>query len=192
MQYYIPLGQERGVSGTQLLVRPRADAAEFIPELRRLLHTLEPRASFFTINLLQQTLDPQIRPWRLGATMFLVFGGLALLIAVVGLYSVIAYGVAQRRTEIGVRLALGARASTIVGMVLRQGLTLVLTGIAIGVVLALAAGRFLEALLFDTSSRDVVTFAAVALTLAVVSVFASVIPALRAGRTDPVEALRTE
>jgi ABC-type antimicrobial peptide transport system permease subunit len=105
---------------------------------------------------------------------------------------VIAYGVAQRRTEIGVRLALGARAGTIVRMVLHQGLALVLAGIAIGIVLALAAGRFLESLLFETSARDFPTFAAVALTLATVSVFATVIPAVRAGRTNPVESLRAE
>jgi predicted permease len=193
MQYYIPLGQEVGIGGTQILVRPRGtDAAAFIPELRRELHALEPVATFFKISVLQQQLDPQIRPWRLGALMFLVFGGLALLIAAVGLYSVIAYGVAQRRTEIGVRLALGARAGTIVRMVLHQGLALVLAGIAIGIVLALATGRFLESLLFETSARDFPTFAAVALTLATVSVFATVIPAVRAGRTNPVESLRAE
>jgi predicted permease len=192
-QYYIPLGQEKRIYGTQILVRPRrTDAAAFLPELRHRLHALEPGATFFKISVLQQRLDPQIRPWRLGATMFLVFGGLALLIAVVGLYSVVAYGVAQRRTEIGVRMALGARGGTIVGMVLRQGLALVLAGIAIGSALALATGRYLESLLFATSSRDFGTFAAVALTLAVVSVFATVIPALRAGRTDPAEALRAE
>jgi ABC-type antimicrobial peptide transport system permease subunit len=192
MQYYVPLGQESGISGTQLLVRPRGDAAGFVPELRRQLHALDPSASFFTINHLQESIDPQLRPWRLGATMFLVFGGLALLIAAIGLYSVIAYGVAQRRTELGVRIALGARAGEIVGMVVRQGLALVLVGIALGAALSFAAGRRIESLLFEQSAHDPGVFAAVALVLLLVAALATVIPALRAGKTSPLDALRTE
>lgn len=192
MQYYVPLGQETGIGGTQLVVRPRGDATAFIPELRRMLHTMAPEAEFFSIDPLWKTIDPEVRPWRLGATMFLVFGGLALMIAAIGLYSVIAYGVTQRRAEIGVRLALGAHAPEILGMILRRGVGLVLLGVAIGIPVALAGGRMLESLLFELSAHDLPTYAAVAGVLALVAVIASALPALRAARTSPTEALRTE
>jgi predicted permease len=191
-QYYVPFGQERGIGGTQILVRPKSRAATFVPELRSVLHGMEPGVGYLRINPLQATLDPQVRPWRLGATMFLVFGGLALLIAAIGLYSVIAYGVAQRRTELGVRMALGAGVAGIVVMVLRQGLALVLIGIALGLPLALFGARRIESLLFETAPADVTVFGGVALLLVVIAVLASVLPAARAGRTDPAEALRPD
>jgi ABC-type antimicrobial peptide transport system permease subunit len=105
---------------------------------------------------------------------------------------VIAYGVAQRRTEIGVRMALGARAGSIAGMIVRQGLLLALSGIAVGTALALAAGPQLEPLLFETAGRDTLIIAAVAGVLMMVAVLASLVPALRAGRTDPLQALRAD
>ncbi|MGH7575572.1 MAG: FtsX-like permease family protein, partial [Longimicrobiales bacterium] len=192
MQYYIPYGQERGIGGTQIVVRPRGDAIAFVPELRRVLHALDPGVRYLGINPLQLVLDPQIRPWRLGATMFLIFGCLALLIAAVGLYSVMAYGVVQRRTEIGVRIALGAHTRGIVAMTLRQGVTLAMIGVVAGSALALVFGPLIEPLLFQTRGRDALTLGAVAVTLAVVAVLASIIPAARAGRTDPLSALRVE
>jgi predicted permease len=192
MQYYVPIGQESSVSGTQLLVRPRGDAAAFVDELRQQLHAIDPSASFFTISYLQDLLEPELRPWRLGATMFVVFGGLALLIAAIGLYSVVAYTVTQRRTELGVRIALGARGAEIVRMVLRQGVGLVAVGVGLGLVIALASGHLLESLLFEQPARDPAVFAGVALTLLLVAVLATWIPALRAGKTSPLEALRTE
>jgi predicted permease len=192
MQYYIPFGQELGIGGTQIVVRPRGDPVAYIPELRRVLHALDPSITYLAINPLQSVLDPQTRPWRLGATMFLVFGALALVIAAVGLYSVMAYGVAQRRTEIGVRMALGARARTIIGMVVRQGVGLVLVGVLIGGALALASGPQLEPLLFETAGRDALVVATVAAVLGAVALLASIIPAARAGRTDPLQALRSD
>ncbi|HEX2167597.1 MAG TPA: FtsX-like permease family protein, partial [Longimicrobiales bacterium] len=192
MQYYIPLGQERGIGGTQIVVRPRGDASAFVPELRSSLHALHPGVRYLNVEPLQSVLDPQIRPWRLGATMFLIFGALALLIAAVGLYSVISYGVAQRRTEIGVRMALGARTRGIVAMIVRQGVGLVVIGVLIGAALALASGPLLEPLLFETAGRDALVIGAVAALLFAVAVLASIIPAARAGRTDPLQALRAD
>jgi predicted permease len=192
MNYYIPYGQERGIGGTQILVRPRGEPLAYIPELRHRLHALHAGITYLTINPLQAPIERQVRPWRLGATMFLVFGSLALLIAAVGLYSVIAYGVAQRRTEIGVRMALGARAGAIAGMIVRQGVMLALVGIGVGAALALAAGPQLEPLLFETAGRDTRIIAAVAGVLMMVAVLASLVPALRAGRTDPLQALRAD
>jgi ABC-type antimicrobial peptide transport system permease subunit len=105
---------------------------------------------------------------------------------------VIAYGVAQRRTEIGVRMALGARAGTIAGMIVRQGVMLALIGIGVGAALALAAGPQLEPLLFETAGRDALVVATVAAVLGAVALLASIIPAARAGRTDPLQALRSD
>ena len=148
--------------------------------------------SFVRVESLQSSLDPQIRPWRLGATMFGLFGALALLVAAIGLYSVISYLVTQRTHELGVRIALGAQVGNIVGLVVRYGVGLAVVGVAIGTVLALNAGRWIEPLLFDTSPRSPAIFALVAAVLLLVALLASVVPAWRASRVDPIEALRSE
>jgi ABC-type antimicrobial peptide transport system permease subunit len=192
MQYYVPLGQESSISGTQLIVRPRGDAESFIPTMRKELFAIEPNAKYFDIDLLSKQLDPQIRPWKLGATLFMAFGCLALLISGIGLFSVIAYGVTQRRTELGIRLALGAHGRNLIALVVRQGVALALAGILIGVLIVLAASSFMEPLLFDTSARDGLTIAAVAGILLATTIAACLLPAMRAGRVDPVDALRAE
>jgi ABC-type antimicrobial peptide transport system permease subunit len=119
-------------------------------------------------------------------------GVLALVVAAVGLYSVMAYFVTHRAHEIGIRVALGARPADIVRLVVRSGLALAIGGIVIGFGLALLASRFLETLLFDTSAHDPVIFALVGATLMAVAACATAIPAIRARRIDPVEAMRTE
>jgi predicted permease len=192
MQYYVPLGQEVGFGGSTLLVRPRGSARDLAEVVRGELRALAPDARLINVTTLQELVDPQIRPWRLGASMFLIFGLLALTIAAVGLYSLVAYGVAQRRPEIGIRMALGARAGDVVRLMMREGLSLVLGGLALGSLLALAGGRFIEPLLFETPARDAVSFGASAAVLLLAAVLASIVPAARAGRVDPAEALRTE
>ncbi|HKE91070.1 MAG TPA: FtsX-like permease family protein, partial [Gemmatimonadales bacterium] len=132
------------------------------------------------------------RPWRTGATMFLVLGGLALLVAAIGLYSVIAYNVAQRTHELGVRIALGARLQDVVRLVLGDGLRLAAGGIAAGTLLALLAGPMIGALLFQESPRDPFVYAFVTLVLLVAGIGASLVPGFRAGRVDPNIALRAE
>ena len=194
MQYYIPLGEEHaiGFGGRRMFVRPRGDASALRETLRAEMLRLNPGLAFVTVQPLQDSLDPQIRPWRLGATMFGLFGALALLVAAIGLYSVISYLVTQRRHELGVRIALGAQMGNIVGMVVRYGVGLAVVGIVIGMVLALNASRLIEPLLFETSPRNPLVFMLVAAVLLVVALVASVIPAWRASRVDPIEALRTE
>jgi predicted permease len=194
MQYYIPLGQERalGFGGRKMFIRARGDLATLRESLRDEILGMNPAISYVTLEMLQDSLDPQIRPWRLGATMFGVFGGLALLVAAIGLYSVIAYVVTQRSHELGVRIALGAQVGNIVRLVVRYGVGLALVGILIGTVLAINAGRWVEPLLFDTSPRDPVTFGVVAAVLLLVALVASLVPAWRASRVDPIEALRAE
>ena len=194
MQYYIPLGEERalGFGGRKMFIRPRGDAGTLAQTLRAEMLRLNPGIAFVTVESLQDSLDPQIRPWRLGATMFGLFGALALVVAAIGLYSVISYLVTQRTHELGVRIALGAPMGNIVVLVVRYGVGLASAGILIGTVLALNASRWIEPLLFETSPRNPMVFALVALVLLVVAFLASVVPAWRASRVDPIEALRAE
>jgi predicted permease len=193
MHYYIPFGQEKGFGGTSLLVRPRPGTeAETIGAMRQLLMEIDPTISFVSGGLLQNFVDFQVRPWKLGAAMFSLLGLLALLVAAVGLYSVMSYLVAQRTQEMGVRIALGASAGSIVMLVLRTSGGMALAGIGIGLVTALATGQFIQPLLFETSSRDPVVLGGVAAMLFAIAVLASVVPALRAKRVDPMEALRAE
>lgn len=193
---YVPLGQsgflERTLLGQTLLVRPRGDPATMIAPVRRLLLATDPAIVYVDAQPLQQAIDPQVRPWRLGATVFSAFGFLALAVAAVGLYSVISYVVAQRTREIGVRIALGARSSDILGLIVRQGIGTAALGIAIGIVLALVAGRSIEPLLFETSPRNPVVIGIVAIVLLLVAAVASLVPALRAKHIDPMVALRAD
>src|SRR5262245_40990532 len=126
------------------------------------------------------------------ALMMGVLGAVALLLAAMGIYGVISYLVAQRTREMGVRLALGARRRDLLKLVLGRGLTLTMTGVLSGLALALALTRFLSSLLFGVSAADPITFAAIALLLAVVALMASFLPARRAMRVDPITALRHE
>jgi predicted permease len=192
MQYYIPLGQERDFGGSRLLVRPRGDVEAMTVPLRRALYAVDPRLLYANVETLESALDPQFRPWRLGATLISAFGLLALLIAAVGLYSLIAYLVASRTHEVAVRMALGARRHDVVGMVLRHGISLAGMGLGAGVVMAFAAAPHLRDLLFRQSSRDPVVYLAAVGVLLVAAVVASVVPARRATRVNPMTALKSD
>lgn len=137
-------------------------------------------------------LDGEIRPWRLGTTMFAIFGVLSLVLTALGLYSVVAYEIAQRTHEFGIRIALGAKPKRILQMVIGEGLLIAVAGAACGVAIAMALARFIEPLLFHVSPRDPLTFALVSLVLIVISALASALPARRATRVDPVIALRAD
>jgi len=166
-----------------------ADAQETI---RRRLQPLMPGVSYITVTPLSDVIGAETRSWRLGATMFTVFGSLALVLAAIGLYSVIAYNVAQRTQEMGVRVALGAEVRDLVRMVLSEGMRLALVGVVLGSGIALLVSRFVKPLLFEESPRDPVVFAGVGVALLAVAAVASLIPARRAARVDPMRALRTE
>jgi predicted permease len=189
--YYLPADQSsRPAWG--LYVRARGRATDHSEAIRASLQRLMPGGSYVTIAPLEQLIGEQQKSWSFGATMFLAFGALALVLAAVGLYSVIAYNVAQRTHELGVRIALGAQMRDVLRLVLGQGVQLGVFGLAIGGAIAWWAGKFLAPLMFDVSPRDPVVFAVVTVALLGVALLASVIPASRATRVDPNTALRAE
>jgi predicted permease len=190
MQFYVPLEQAVAISGTTLLVRPAEPHPIGVDSLRRELFALDPTLAYVNVTALQDRIDPQVRPWRLGAALFVTFGALAFLIAALGLYSVIAYTTAQRTHEIGVRIALGARSADVLRLVLTSTVATAAAGIGAGVLAALAAGPHIEPLLFDTSARSPVVFAVVIAVLLASVLLAGTIPARRAARVDPMVALR--
>ncbi|MCY3019830.1 MAG: ABC transporter permease, partial [Planctomycetota bacterium] len=193
MQYYVPLGQEVRIRGLELLVRPRGDHPERVADLvRREFWAIRPDLPYARVTLLDEALSGDVRPWRLGASLFTLFGLLALVVTVVGLYGVVACVVEQHNREYAVRIALGARPGHVFAQTLRRGLAPAVLGLPVGVAIALLAGRFVEPLLFETSPRDIRVLALVALTLLAVSALASLVPALRAMRVDPVVALQAE
>jgi putative ABC transport system permease protein len=151
-----------------------------------------PGASYVTVTPFSAIVGRKTQSWALGATMFATFGVLALTLAAIGLYSVVAYNVAQRTHEMGVRIALGARMSDVVVLVLRDGLALGAVGLGIGAAVAFAMSHWIAPLLFNESARDPMVFGSVGLVLLAAIVAASWIPALRAARVDPQVALRAE
>jgi predicted permease len=189
--YYMPAAQFNPDMGG-LFVRTAERGGASPETVRRRLQPLMPGAAYVTVTPLSDVLGRQTTSWRLGATLFTVFGALALVLAAVGLYSVIAYSVAQRTHELGVRVALGAEVGDLVRLVLRQGMGLALVGVVLGGAIAFVVGRWVKPLLFDVSPHDPLVFAGGAAVLLGVAALASLIPARRAGRVDPILALRAE
>jgi predicted permease len=190
-QYYQALDQLTG-QDPSLYIRVRGDAAAQREAVRRALQPLMPGAGYLVLTPMREIIDPNLKSWRLGATMFLVFGGLALVLAAIGLYSVIAYDVAQRTHELGVRIALGARLADVLRLVMGDGVRFAVIGVGAGGVIALLAGRWIKPLLFDVSPNDPVIFGAVTGVLLAVAALASMVPALRAAKVNPSVALRAD
>jgi predicted permease len=189
--YYLPIAQYDAPTG-MLFVRVTGRATEYAEIVRRRLQRLMPGAAYVTVQPLQNMVDPTMQSWRFGATMFVAFGGLALALAGIGLYSMIAYGVAQRRQEIGIRIALGASRANVVRLVVRGGLRLVIVGVIAGGAISLWSGRWLATLLFRESPSDPAVYGGVAAVLIGVSLVATVMPAIAASRLDPNVALRAD
>lgn len=192
MHYYIPFGQERGFGGTQLIVRPAGDPTALIPALRTALMAVDASLLYVDIEVMDRFLEEELRPWRLGASLFVLMGLLALVVASVGLYSVMSYFVAQRTREIGLRLALGSPAWRLVRLVVGGSVGLAVVGILLGSVIALGGTRYLDTLLYKTSPRDPLVFVVSAGVLLTMSVLAALVPAWRARGVDPMVALRAE
>jgi len=175
-----------------LIVRTTGDSATVLSGMRRLVQELDPHLALYDVETLQQLMLLPLFPAHAAGLLLGVFGSLALLLAIGGLYGVMSYLVAQRTREVGIRMALGARSGDIVRLVVANGMRLALIGIALGLAGALAVTRLLSSLLYGIRPTDVVTFALVSLALTGVACLASYIPARRATVLDPMAALRHE
>ena len=189
--FYQPTEQAYS-QGVSLVVRAERDPRSLLPVVRDAVRAIDPDLPVFDVKTMGEHLGITLYPARLASTMMGTLGVLALLLAALGLYGVIAFGVAQRTREIGVRMALGARPADVLGLVIAQGMRLAGLGLAIGLVLALAGTRLVASLLFGVSPTDPATIAGIALLLVSVTAFASWLPARRAASVDPMLALRHE
>jgi predicted permease len=188
---YQPLAQ-RHESGMVLLVRTAGDPAQFVAPVRGEVQALERNLPLTSARTMPELLAMSLFPARAGAILLGAFGLLALLLATVGLYGVMSYSVSRRTREIGIRMALGAGSGNVLRLVLREGMTLVAVGVLLGLVVAFAATRLLAGFLYGVSPTDPVAFAAIALLLSAVALVASLLPARRAAKVDPMIALRYE
>ena len=189
--YYVSADQFAPDQGG-LFVRTAMPGVAARDILRKRLQAVMPGPSYVNVTPLSDVFGNETRAWNLGATMFTVFGLLALALAAIGLYSVVAYNVAQRTHEMGVRVALGAEVRDLVRLVLREGLLLASVGVVLGGVVAILAAPALKALLFQEQPRDPIVLIGVAVILLAVATVASLVPARRASRVDPMQALRSE
>jgi putative ABC transport system permease protein len=175
-------------------VRTAGDPAGLglVEDVRRTLARKDPELALYEVKPLEAYLSTSVASERFETLLLAVFAGLGLTLTAVGLYGVVAYGVAQRTREFGIRLALGARSGEVLGMVVKNGLALAGIGLAVGIVLAGFATRLLASTLHGVDPLDPTTFGAVTAVLLVVATLASYLPARRATRVDPIRALRTE
>ncbi len=183
---------QRFQSAMTLVIRTTGDPMLLIPTLRREIAALDPNLPVSNIRNMDMHLSFTMLPARVAGTALGVFGLLGLLLASVGMYGVMAYSVAQRTREIGIRMAIGATAANVITLIMRQGLTLVLIGTAIGLAGALAASRVLASVLYGGNALNPTTFVTVPLVLIAVSALATFLPARRAALVDPAITLRAE
>jgi putative ABC transport system permease protein len=190
--FYFPFGLFGGESAAAAIVRTAGDPTALVPYVRQAVVGLDPQLPVYDIRTMREVAHQRMGTRRFAMSLFGVFAGLALLLGAVGIYGVMSFSVAQRSRELGVRLALGAGRASVLRLVLGEGARLIVPGIVIGVVLALAAARLLSSLLFEISAVDPVTFLSVSLVLTAVGLGATFVPAHRATRLDPLTSIRNE
>ena len=179
-------------SGMTFTVRSAGDALSLAPSVERAIRTLDKDQPVAEIRTMSQWVAKALAQARFSSTLLAVFANLALALAAIGIYGVMSYAVSQRTSEIGIRLALGATMGNVLTMIVLDGLRLAVVGLSIGVLLALALSRTIASLLYETTGTDPATFAAVVAVLGAAALFASYLPARRASRIPPVEALRAQ
>jgi putative ABC transport system permease protein len=187
------LAAQRGLNNSmRALVRARSDAASLVPAVRREVRGFDPGLAFFKTTTLKDDLRATISTQRMAAALVSLFGLLALALTAVGLYGVISYSVERRVREIGIRMALGARSSDVLKMMMREGAALIVAGLMIGLAGAWAATRLIEGRLYKVSPTDPLTFMGITILLIAVALIACYIPARRATKVDPMVALKYE
>ena len=189
--FYLNLAQ-RYQSSPTLIVRTSGNPLDYLPAVRGEVAALDKNLPLYDVKTMRQHLGLALLPARLAGSVLGVFGVVALIMAAAGIYGVMAYSVAQRTREIGVRMALGASAGAVLRLMTRQGMKLTLAGMAIGLAASLALTRLMKSMLFGVSATDPLTFVVVPLLLIMVAMLAALIPARRAARVDPMVALRVE
>jgi predicted permease len=189
---YVPQLQHPGEKILTLLVRSRADVTPLAQTLRREIRSMDPNLPVYAVHTLAEYRRLKLADRMNGAAILGGFGGLALLLASIGVYGVMAFTVVQRTKEIGIRVALGARSRDVIGLFLGRGMRLTTIGLVVGLVLSLAMSKLLRGMLFGLTPTDTFTFAAVGALLAGIALLASWLPARRAARVDAIQALRYE
>ena len=198
MQYYVPFGQQpapfmAGASQVNaLLVGTAGEPSRMVASVQRFLQSTSATPLYARVTPYEDLLDPQIRPWRLGASLFSTLGALGLAIAAVGLFAVISYLVTQRLREIGIRLALGGTSASIARLVVGGATRMVAIGAGLGAIAAFALAPLMQSMLFETSAYDIGVLASISAVLALVAIGASAAPALRASRVSPSRTLQAE
>ena len=191
-EMYVPYTQFPFVSSMTYALRCNLEPTSLFPSVRSAVSQIDADQTVDNLQTMNQALLKSIAEPRFNTFMLSLFAGVALLIASIGLYGVLSYSVSQRIHEIGIRMALGARKSNVLGLVIKQGLYLTLIGIAIGIPVAYATSYVLASLLFEVSTTDAWTFIAIPMLLILVAIIASYVPARRAAKVDPMVALRYE
>ncbi len=190
-EIYVPFAQ-MPMNGTTVMVRTASDPLALVGAVRGEVLAIDPNQPIYDVKTLSQRVNEVSAVSRSLMVLFSAFALLAVVLGAVGIYGIVSYSVTQRTHEIGIRMALGARAGNVLSLIMKNGVTLVLAGIVIGIAAALALTRFLTTLLFGVTPTDAVTFLFVSSVFFVIAMFASLIPAVRATRVDPLVALRYE
>ena len=188
--YYPLMQQQSGRGGNALVLKTALDPQTLVPQVRAAVRALDPEQPIADVRTMEQWLSRSLQNRRTNMELLTVFGAVALVLSAIGIYGVLAFGVAQRVREFGIRQALGADRSSILSLVIRQGLKTAGAGTVLGLVASFALARFLQTLLFGVTPHDPLVFAGVGVTLFAVAMAACYIPAVRATRVDPMVALR--
>ena len=191
-QLYLPYHQAGRMNGLDVAVRTAGEPTQYVAAIRRAIQSVDPDQPMSSVRDLDDMVSASLGQRRMSTVLLGTFAAIALALACIGLYGVMSYSVSQRGREMGIRMALGARNVDVIGLVLRQGMVLVLTGVVLGVVAALLLTRVMASQLYDVRATDPATFVGVAVLLTGVAFLATYLPARRATHVDPVVALREE
>jgi len=190
--FYIPIAQSGVGNRVSIALRTQGDPMAAATAVRAKIAGIDPNLPIYDVLSMEEVIAEETWFYTTFGTLFMVFGGVALFLAAVGLYGVMSFAVSQRRTEMGVRMALGAQNRSLIGLVMKKGTIQLAIGLAIGLVIAFVAATPLELVLYEVDAHDPVVFGVIVVTLAVTGLVASLVPALRVTKVDPATALHAE